>query len=72
LGATDADRQAAYAAVFAGPLEADTVGQFRDATQRGWVLGSDRFQREIADTLKRRVTPPQRGRPRKAEDNNEP
>jgi putative transposase len=68
LGATPKDRQAAYRDTFAEGLSDDLVQTLRDATQRGWVPGSERFQKHIAAVLGRRVAPPVRGRPRKAEE----
>ena len=68
LGPTTDARQAAYRALFAEGLGEDVVATIRDATQRGWVPGSDRFRRQIEAALKRRVGRPVRGRPRKAEE----
>jgi putative transposase len=42
------------------------VETIRDATQRGWVPGNDRFRQQIERALGRRVDPPRRGRPPKA------
>ena len=60
-------RQAAYRQMFEEELDADLVEVLRDATQRGWVPGRDAFRQEIQTALGRRVGPPVRGRPRKAE-----
>jgi putative transposase len=68
LGPTPEARNQAYAALFRQTLDADLLAAIRDATQRSWVLGSDRFQKEIAQALQRRTTPPKRGRPPKTED----
>ena len=67
LGATSADRQAAYREWFAPGLTDTLIDTLRDATQRGWVPGSDRFRQEIERALGRRVDPQRRGRPPKAE-----
>lgn len=67
LGVTAKERHAAYRTMFAAALDDTLVETLRDATQRGWVPGSDHFRREIAAQLGRRVDPPQRGRPRKAD-----
>jgi putative transposase len=66
LGPTPKDRQEAYRALFDQGLDPEIVETLRDATNRGWVPGRDRFQREIAAALGRRVTAPRRGRPPKA------
>ncbi|MTJ81855.1 MAG: hypothetical protein F8N37_12675 [Telmatospirillum sp.] len=57
----------AYATLFHEALDPDLLAAIRDATQRSWVLGPDRFQAEIAAALQRRTTPPRRGRPPKTE-----
>ncbi len=67
LGPTPANRRDAYIALFRHALDDETVAAIRDATQRSWALGSERFQQEIARALQRRVTPPKRGRPPKTE-----
>jgi putative transposase len=67
LGATPEDRQLAYRASFAEGLSDERVQVLRDATQRGWVPGSERFQKQIEAALGRRVVEPVRGRPRKEE-----
>ncbi len=68
LGDTAEIRQAEYRTLFTAGLGEDVVAIIRDATQRGWVPGSDRFRRQIAEALGRRVEPPVRGRPRKVEE----
>jgi putative transposase len=65
LGKSPAERQAAYRALFAEGLDQATVETLRDAIQRGWAPGSDRFRREVAATLGRSVDTPRRGRPPK-------
>jgi putative transposase len=67
LGATPEDRQVAYRDAFAEGLSDALVQTLRDATQRGWVPGSERFQKQVEAALGRRVAPPVRGRPRKVE-----
>ena len=65
LGATAQARQAAYRALYDEGLGEDILNAIRDSAQRGWVAGSDRFRRQIAEALGRRVERPVRGRPRK-------
>jgi putative transposase len=67
LGATATERQASYRELFAPALTDTLIATLRDATQRGWVPGSDHFRHEIERALGRRVDPPKRGRPPKAE-----
>jgi putative transposase len=62
LGATAATRQAAYRALFDVALDDGFVADLRAATNGGWALGCERFRRQIAAALGRRVTPLPRGR----------
>jgi len=68
LGRSDAERQKAYRALFRAALTGTFLDELRAATNGGWALGSERFKREIAKALHRRVTPLAPGRPRKAKD----
>lgn len=64
LGATPAERQAAYRRLFDAPLAAAFVDEVRAATNGGWALGGERFKAQIARALGRRVEPGTPGRPR--------
>ncbi len=66
LGMTDNERQAAYSRLFADRLDDAVLHTLRDATQRGWVPGSEHFRREVEAALGRPAGPPRRGRPPKA------
>lgn len=66
LGTTDADRRAAYRALFRQVLEPDLLDTIRRSTNSGWALGDRRFQQRIAEALGHPVGPRPRGRPRKA------
>ena len=55
LGRHDAARQAAYRGLFGIPLDETTVTTIRDATQKGWTLGSKKFRREVAALVGRRT-----------------
>jgi len=63
LGGTAAERQQAYRALLRRPLDAAFVDDLRAATNGGWALGSERFKRQIAEAMRRRVTPLPKGRP---------
>jgi putative transposase len=67
LGATAPARQAAYRALFRQGLEDEMLATLRDATQRGWVPGPDRFRAQIEAAVGRSLTAPRRGRPPGAE-----
>lgn len=58
-------RQAAYRELFCSALNRETVEAIRIATNGNFVLGSSKFQSEVAVALGRRATPGKPGRPRK-------
>jgi putative transposase len=64
LGETDEARQAADRGPFADALAQDVPTEIRTATNGGFALGGERFQREIAAMLERRVWRGRPGRPR--------
>jgi putative transposase len=66
LGPDAPTRSAAYKAMFLDELAPTLVAQIRASTNGGFALGSQRFQRQMASLLRRRVTPKGRGgsRPR--------
>jgi REP-associated tyrosine transposase len=55
LGRHDTARQAVYRGFFDIPLEETTVTTIRDATEKGWALGSKKFRQEIAALVGRRT-----------------
>jgi putative transposase len=65
LGRNDAARQDAYRALVREVLDEDVVDALRGATQGGWALGDERFQRKIARAAGRRAAPLPLGRPPK-------
>ena len=64
LGRTPEERQKAYRALFRKQLSGETLDEIREATNKAWVLGRDRFRKKIATMTERRVEPLPRGRPR--------
>ena len=66
LGADASDRQQVYRALFGTPLDEDTLSNIREMTNRGWVLGNDRFRERIEALAKRRTAPKPRGGDRKS------
>lgn len=69
LGRSAAARQEAYRALFRIPLETGFIDDLRAATNGGWALGTEAFQRRIAKAAGRRAAPLPRGRPRKSKPN---
>jgi REP-associated tyrosine transposase len=63
LGGTAVARQQAYRALFRHHLSGETLSTIREATNKAWVLGSDKFKDRLAKKLERRVAPLPRGRP---------
>jgi putative transposase len=66
LGATNEERQSAYRALFRGRmLEAD-IEYIREAKNKSWVLGSDRFKASFEAITNRRAIPSKRGGDRRS------
>lgn len=67
LGKTDQARQAAYRQLFKHHIPERDIIEIREATNKAWALGSDRFKERTAQQLARRVQPSARGGDRKSE-----
>ena len=61
LGKSGEERQAAYRQLFRTRIVEKTLDEIREATNKAWALGDDRFKRKIGQWLKRRVAPMARG-----------
>ena len=61
LGKTSEERQAAYRQLFRARIADETLDEIREATNKAWVLGGDRFKRKLALQLDRRIAPTARG-----------
>ena len=68
LGKTDELRQKVYRSLFRARIAGRTLEEIRAATNKAWVLGSDRFKDKIERQLNRPVRPRQRGGDRKSRD----
>jgi putative transposase len=64
-GNTPFDRQANYRRRLQDGLSRDQITRIDQAVQGQWALGGQNFISTLAHTASRRVTPGQRGRPRK-------
>ena len=62
LAAGEADRRAAYVSLFAQPMSAQDIERIREATNKGWPLGSEEFVKRIETALGRPARPAKRGR----------
>ena len=60
-------RREHYRALFKAHLDPEVITRIRAATNGNVVLGSKRFEEQIAKMLKRRVTLGKAGRPKRAE-----
>jgi len=67
MGKTDEERQVAYRQLFKRHIAESSMAEIREATNKAWVLGSDRFKQRIQKQLGRRVEPSARGGDRKSE-----
>jgi putative transposase len=67
LGDSNEARQVAYGELFKQHLSENSIAEIRDATNKAWVLGNDRFKQRIQEQLGRRVEPKARGGDRKSE-----
>lgn len=65
LAKSDDPRRFAYRRLFADALPETSLSAIRSATNGGWVLGSDRFGKEIAVMVGRRTWRGKSGRPKK-------
>lgn len=66
LGASGHERQHSYRNLFQTHIDHETLEAIRQATQRGWILGNDRFKDEIEQLLDRRTRPLPRGGDRRS------
>ena len=66
LGRTPESRAGSYRELFRSHLEPGLVDDIRQATNGNYVLGSERYQLEVAAVLGRRVTRGKPGRPGKS------
>ena len=66
LGKTAQERQMAYRALFRGRMPEHELAAIREASNKAWVLGDDRFKRQIEAKTGRRAVPAGRGGDRKS------
>ena len=67
LGTDPEARQKHYRSLFKGRMSDKTLSDIREATNKSWVLGDDRFKAEIERVTGRRAEPLGRGGDRKSE-----
>lgn len=67
LGNTPFEREAAYKELIGQSLKDGEIEQIREATAKGWVLGSTMFKTALEKKTSRRLSPAKKGRPSKRE-----
>jgi putative transposase len=67
LAEAEETRRACYRRLFADEIPEADLTAIRDSTNGGFVLGNERFQRQIASMVGGRTWPGQSGRPKKRE-----
>lgn len=66
LGHSEEAQRSAYRALFKAHISEKQLEEIREASNKGWVLGSDYFKTKIEEKLQRRTTPLPRGGDRKS------
>jgi putative transposase len=64
LAREENERQAAYRTLVKGPMDVQTIDTIRTCTNKGWALGSGKFQSKIERLAERRAAPLSKGRPK--------
>jgi len=64
MGSTPAERALQYRELCQRRIDAACIEEIRNNTNRGYILGSATFARQIKAALRRRVTPGKPGRPK--------
>jgi putative transposase len=64
LAREEIERQAAYRTLVKGTMDVQTVETIRTRTNKGWALGSGKFQSKVERLAERRAAPRAKGRPK--------
>jgi putative transposase len=68
LGKTAIEGQDTYRALFDQGIDELTLEEIRDATNKAWVLGENRFKQQIEEQAGRRASPLPKSGDRKSKD----
>ena len=68
MGVNEEERQSTYRRLFQSAIGKADLNALREATNKGWVLGGDRFREEIERLSGRRSVVKPRGRPKKVKE----
>lgn len=66
LADNDARRQQIYRGLFFDDLDKNVVDELRNATNKGWAMGSNHFKAQAEKLIGRRISPSRRGGDRKS------
>ena len=66
LGRNPKEREKAYRCLFDSPMDDKTLKEIREATNKAWVLGDDRFKDKIERLLNRRARSKPKGGDKKS------
>jgi putative transposase len=64
LAREENERQGAYRTLVKATMDAQTIDTIRTCTNKGWALGSGKFQSKIERVAERRAAPMSKGRPK--------
>ncbi len=68
LGKSSDARQRVYRQLFRARIKEMTLEEIREATNKAWVMGNDRFKAKVEKLTARQATPKARGGDRKSDD----
>ena len=66
LGKTDLDKQKAYIDLFNSLLSSKDINLIREQTNKGWVIGSEDFKKNIYLNINRQMEPKLKGGDRRS------
>ena len=61
----ESERRFAYRELVKAPMDAELLEEIRACTNKGWALGSGRFQSKMERMTERRAVPLPKGRPKR-------
>jgi putative transposase len=64
LAREENERQGAYRTLVKATMDVQTIDTIRTCTNKGWALGSGKFQSKIERVAERRAAPMSKGRPK--------
>ena len=67
LAKEENQRRSAYRELVKAPMDAELLDEIRDSTNKGWALGSGRFQEKVERLTERRTMPLPKGRPKRGD-----